>query len=92
MTFEMHDFCNAENWDRILRIIRKIVKTHIPVWVHGNNNGCYMKCDKGIVPNLLEITFVNSDYYRVEDIRTSFPTPLDYVNIEGILEIELGEW
>lgn len=93
MSFEFHGFLvEGKREDIILRIFDKLSNTHFPVWVHANNNGRRIEFDNGILPDLLEITFVNKRLYEFGDKENSYPIALDSPNIPDREEIILGVW
>ena len=70
-----------------------INKTHQAIWVHGNNNsGKFETAGGHIVPQLLEVTFVNRKNYMFEDTDFVVPTELDSPNVVRLYDVELGNW
>lgn len=92
MTFELHGMTNIENKKIILEVLKKIQKTHTPIWIHANNGNGSEVAGEYQIPILLEITYVNKEEYELEDIEYNCPICLDSPNIDGLYEIELRNW
>jgi hypothetical protein len=60
------------------------------IHIHGNNAGGGRILGGTLVPNLLEITFVNRQYYRTQPCNEEFPGGLDCPNWTGRADIQLG--
>lgn len=94
MSFEFHDLLCGENTREksILQVLEKLNYTHQAVWVHANNNGKVADLKDGVLPDLLEVTFVNRRRYKFIDQSVQYPIYLDSPNLEYKKEIILGEW
>jgi hypothetical protein len=58
------------------------------VHFHGNNSGGGRVLGGALIPELLEVTLVNRDFYQTADGFDSGPTSLDRPNITGKAEIQ----
>lgn len=92
ISLELHDICNLERKEQILKILYKLGLTHQAVWVHGNNIDKAETTDGILVPNLIETTFVRKDGCLFEDGVCEFPMPLDLPNIAHRRDFILGNW
>lgn len=92
MTFELHDLTDESRGREVLFCLNKLRETHQPVWIHGNNAGLSEKSGIYIVPQMLEITYVRKDSYRLEECEYDCPIHLDYPNISDFNEIDLRGW
>jgi len=89
MTFELHYITDENHKEEIIAALRKINKTHQAVWIHANNGGGAERAKNEIVPNLLEITYVNKKEYQFISAPYDCPIELDYPNKKMIYDIEL---
>jgi len=60
------------------------------VHIHANNWGSIFNLSNIVIPDVIEITFVNDDYYTVSASDEIFPTKLDMPNRAGYPDIFLG--
>ena len=90
IVMELHGMHNLGHKDKIVQGIENINKTHQLVHVHANNWGAVVNIDGWILPDLLEVTFVNKNNYRFKDSKRFFPTDLDERNVEQLPEVPLG--
>jgi hypothetical protein len=73
-------------------VFQKLQKYFAVVHVHGNNAGGIRLLGGCLVPNHLEITWVNRANYAIEPCRETFPTSLDRPNLPGRCDIWLGSF
>lgn len=92
MSFEFHGITVNEKENMVLRTFEKLNKTHFPVWIHANNNGKIVKIGQDILPDLLELTYVNKRLYKYDNSKINYPINLDSPNIRTRKEIILGTW
>jgi hypothetical protein len=75
---------------RAERVLRKLRTRFEVVHVHGNNAGPHALIGQVPVPDIFEVSYVNSAIYRCEDTDEIFPTPLDRPSVPGRAELFLG--
>ena len=93
IVFEMHNIIHAGYGDKILRLLDKINETHAVVHVHGNNSGWILTVGNTIFPDVLEITYVNKNKYKImENKDICLPLQIDSANDRGRKDIILGDW
>ena len=81
MVVEWHDV--GERLEDFMVLHLDILHTHSVFHVHGNNYGGTFEHDGHLVPNVLEISYVNNQLLPDGPIkydRNPYPTPLDYPN------------
>ena len=92
MIFEFHNITKLENKERIKKSLQKLNETHQAVWIHGNNCN-YAECDNGvIVPNTIEVLYLNKNYYSFEETNVYFPWDIDQPNKYKLNDFILGNW
>ena len=83
IAIELHGFKKLHKafWAReVHSALQKLRKNHIPIHIHGNNNGHFC-CSGGLVyPSTLEVTFLRSDVCNFSPCIRMFPTKLDHPN------------
>ena len=78
---------------RMANGLNKLLKTHVPFHIHGNNWAGYFMVDGVKVPDVLEVSYVRRDCVELdEDAVLTFPTKYDGVNNKTRPEIEIGEF
>jgi Methyltransferase FkbM domain len=90
---EFHDFhriLEADWRDRALRVFRKLRETHAVAHIHGNNFRPMISIGHVLIPDVIELSFVRSRSYAVNDTAADFPGPLDSPNDPGRLDYYLG--
>ena len=97
IVFEFHDLIQhktSEEMNRQIKLLEKLNKTHSAVHVHGNNNGNLLQVeDVGCFPDVLEVSYVRSEFYELEDDENIFlPIPLDKPNHSALRDYNLGYW
>ena len=73
-----------------LQVLTKMRSVFEVVHVHGNNSHPFVNIGNLMLPELLEVTFVNRRHYQFEETNERFPTQLDYPNIPQIPDMLLG--
>ena len=73
-----------------LKCLEKIQLTHYIVHAHGNNNDQ----SSSQIPNVLELTYVNKDYFKIPpDLNTTpFPTKLDFPNKKSVPQLIMNKY
>ncbi|MGM9558734.1 FkbM family methyltransferase [Anaerovibrio slackiae] len=94
ITMEMHWILNEANYSKIVNALKNINKTHIPIYVHGNNNRGYELGYGYTVPDVLEVTYVNIREYKnhIRNKKMEYPAEFDKKNNSLRSEIILGRW
>lgn len=92
MTFELHNLTDEKQSREIFGCLNKLKETHQPVWIHGNNAGLVERAGDYMVPQMLEITYVRKDSYKLAECDYSCPIYLDDPNISDFNEIGLQGW
>lgn len=90
IVMELHGMHNLGHKDLILAGLENLNRTHQLVHVHANNWGGAINLDGWILPDMLEVTYVNRNNYQFKDSNRFFPTDLDEKNIDQLPEIPLG--
>lgn len=73
-------------------VLRKILRTHLPIHVHGNNWGQYVLVQGVPVPDVLEVTYASRACYSFSDSNEIYPSPLDRPCKAGIPDLFLGSF
>lgn len=92
MTFELHDMTEMTKSEQILSALQKLNRTHYPVWVHANNHGRVEESGGVVVPQLIEITYVNRKCHVPAETIFNGPLNIDSPNVREYLDIELKNW
>jgi hypothetical protein len=90
---EFHSLGRLENMDFLTtfkRVFEKINSAFSIVHIHANNWGSIINLANIVIPDVLEITFVNKEYYIVSASDETFPTKLDMPNRADCPDIFLG--
>lgn len=94
--FEIHNVvrgCEDYEKERRYAALQKLNETHRLVHLHGNNTGYVLQMKNGIIPDVLEVTYVNKDKFKTAPMDTAFlPTPMDKPNDPNRQDINLGNW
>lgn len=73
--------------------LNKLTENHQLVHIHANNAAKVDYCGDLFMPDIIELTLVNSGKYTFEDSQQWFPVAnLDEPNIRDLIEIQLGIW
>lgn len=92
---EYHGLARAENrmWAaRAESILRKVLRTHLPVHVHGNNWARYALVENIPVPDVLEVTYAARACYSFAESDELYPTALDRPCKAGVPDLFLGSF
>ena len=97
IVFEFHDLTSPKTFaamERIINLIDKINVTHTLVHLHGNNNKHFINIENiGIVPDVLELSYLRTEHHKFHDDREIFlPSRLDIPNDQSMPDIPLGYW
>lgn len=92
ISLELHDVCEWERREEILKVLRKVIMTHQAIWVHGNNAGRAEIANGILMPNLIEVTFIRKESYSFINEECRFPMSLDLPNLKYRSDFELGNW
>lgn len=94
--FEFHNLvraCSEDEQQRKINALEKLNKTHQLIHLHGNNCGYQLTIGGALIPDVIEVTYVNKSKYKtVEDTELDLPNHLDYPNDLGRKDIMLGNW
>lgn len=90
IVLELHNLNNVQQAELMQQALSNLNKTHGAVHVHGNNCDKYLMLKGMILPDTLEITYLNKSEYQLQASRTFFPTELDRLNAPRNPEIVLG--
>ena len=88
----LHRVSQRDGHAQVARCLQKLLATHAPVHVHGNNAHLPMWIGDLVLPDVLEVTFARrADHAgRLVPRDESFPTDLDRPNIPHRPDIFLG--
>jgi len=92
IVLELHNITRLENKDNVKKGLKKLNETHQAVWVHGNNFN-YAEFDNNIImPNTIEVLYLNKNYYGFTESEVYFPWELDNPNRNMLNDFILGNW
>lgn len=84
---------NTDNSFKAMKVLGKLNMTHAVVHVHGNNYGAALSYRQGVMPESLEVTYVNRDAYNIREIdAVELPIAIDERNYCDRDEFILGSW
>ena len=89
---EFHSMYRIELLEIIKECLKKLNETHQLVHVHANNNCSILKTGNFIMPQCLEVTYINKTGREFTDSDRFFPTPVDQKNSSFGPDIPLGYW
>ena len=93
IVFEYHKIVQAGFGDKVLKLLKKINKTHQLIHLHGNNSGFLVKIGDTVFPDVLEATYVKRGICEfTDDECIKLPINLDAPNDIGRPDVILGEW
>jgi len=93
IVFELHEIVQTKREDKIIKLLKKLNKTHQLIHLHGNNSGYIVKIEDTYFPNVLEATYVSKEKYEtIDDNELILPINLDAPNDIGRPDIILGAW
>jgi|688.fasta_scaffold27296_2 hypothetical protein len=86
IVIEMHELdliVDDSKFVQIKKLLTKIIKTHLPVHVHANNDGSTVRLAGAVWPSILEVTFLTRT--QLSELSTNYnfgpwPGKLDYPN------------
>lgn len=83
MVFEFHGLNSNKRDDKekILRVLRRLNKDHQIVWIHGNNYTSAVKTKDIVMPDAIELLYVNRAYYSFENRCSHSFLDLDMPNM-----------
>ena len=91
--FELHDITRNPDSDRVLRVLRKLNKTHQLVHIHPNNARDHITIGGKNFSALIEVLYVLRDKYEfTADDDVKLPLEIDKPNTKKYPEVELGLW
>lgn len=88
---ELHDLNGNNLRDDKIKSLKKLSNTHYIIHAHGNN---FDRMNNGI-PNVLELTYINKDYFDKEPEKNFTPFPikdLDYRNFFLLRDYKLDKY
>jgi hypothetical protein len=96
---EMHDLSrlkDAAAATEVLRTVRSLAATHLPVHVHANNEGAFNRYDGRWFPDVIEVSYVRRDLLESVRPATSLVVGLDRpsnpkypdYDLSGLLTVE----
>lgn len=92
---EFHGLMRVENrcWAAQAEVVlKKLLRTHLPVHVHGNNWGRYASVEGVPVPDVLEVTYASRARYSFSESDEIYPTQLDRPCKAGVPDLFLGSF
>lgn len=93
MAVEIHLDRNLGNLVNYFSILSKLYELFRVVHIHGNNYGdTYLFENNKIIPDVMEVTFANRNYYSLMPSNETFPTQLDRPCGSEYSEIQLGKF
>lgn len=81
MLFEFHGLTNKSNEEKIIESLGKLNETHQVAWIHGNNYRHAIGDDRIVVPDTIEVLYVNKNIYSFEDGKMNLPLVCDMPNM-----------
>ena len=89
---EFHGMTNEDKstFERRLSVLRKLNSTHQLVWVHGNNYTEGVSYDGMVIPNTIEVLYLNRKCYNFADADTTLPLSIDMPNMDGRKDFDLS--
>ena len=95
----MHDLSrlqDAATADEVLRTVRGLAATHLPVHVHANNEGAFNRYDGRWFPDVIEVSYVRRNLLTDAKPATSLVAGLDRpsnpkypdYDLSGLLTVE----
>lgn len=90
IVLELHGLNDVRQGELMRRALKRLNETHGAVHVHGNNCDKYLLLGGMILPDTLEITYLNKSEYQLKESTTFFPTEQDRLNAPRNPEIVLG--
>lgn len=93
IVIEMHDLLDVSKYGKIISGLEKIGRTHYAIHVHANNWGAAVYTEGKIIPDTLEVSYVNRRTYSLQkNMSVDLPISIDAPCGCYIPEIRLGKW
>jgi Methyltransferase domain len=92
---EYHGFLRVSerDWSAVfMRVLQKIHRSHAVHHVHANNWGRYQIVANVPVPDVLEVSYIRRDIFRLASSTEIYPTPIDAPCDPSQPEIHLGSF
>lgn len=89
---ELHSLVYTQERESVLSALMKLSHTHIPVYLHANNNGIVNYTGEMVTPDLIEVTFVNKKHFDSQDLDAILPLRTDDRNLSGKQDVLIGRW
>jgi hypothetical protein len=92
---EFHDFENVadDRWfERAHAVLAKLNEWFAVVHVHANNYGPLVAAGTVMIPQVLEVSYVNRARYTLIGTDETFPGPLDSANRADVPDHDLGKF
>ena len=70
-------------YSSVLNMLKKLLESHTPIHIHGNNCGPTVPIGGAAWPSILEVTFLRNDLFGLAGLKNNygpFPTTLDSPN------------
>lgn len=83
IAIEFHGMCGNDHWGSIelkTKCLAKLNQSHYIIHAHGNNNGPIVHS----IPNVLELTYVNRDWFSQEPPKNKIPFPIDSLDYPNL--------
>ncbi len=74
------------------RVLDKLNLNHAPIHVHANNCSRIYNLPNFYFSNIIEVSYVKKENYKLVDSQEIFPGPLDRPNVPSLPEIYLGKF
>ena len=87
---ECADFSDLSFAFKRLAVFERLLKNHLPVHIHANNNSHYIIVGGVPAANVLEVTYIRKDGHEFSESREIFPTSIDMPCNPLQAEIYLG--
>ena len=94
ITFEFHNVASLYflDYEETLAIFEKLNRTHQVIWIHANNFGTVEQAGDILMPDTLEITYANRNYYQFQPCEYSCPLSIDEPNHSLRPDVELDNF
>jgi hypothetical protein len=94
ISLEIHCLqATGNEWQRQVRILRKLNETHQLIHIHANNHGCGTVLKNfRYLPDAFEVSYVRKDFCQFVECREEFPTTLDAPCNPDLPDIFIGSF
>lgn len=89
---EYHGILDYKNCCNIQKALSNVHTTHAPIHVHANNYGKLDFCGDIVMPDVLEVTYINRNICETVKMNIALPLELDMPCCKSRAEICLGNW